>query len=509
MKKVFLLVAAFVTLTYSYKINTAGHDGLTQSISAYTMGYGSFNTGLSVRMAYANEGIYYNGESKSPLLLDEDLFFAIGVADWADVSINLPIYSDFIDGMEDDVVGIGDLSTAIKLLHPGLKDDAPLRVAYLLRISAPTGSMKKGYFPRSPVYGSRENENVYSPYTSTGLNLNPMLLWTLDGTRFTNPLNFKVHANFGGDMLFETTRKKNDPQHFFAFIINLGYEYLISDKWSVFSEFYGMSRMDNLNRGVSAKLFNADQFALSFGGTYKHDNGMYSTVGLDLSLEDYKNDLSWETERDGNNYAYTSQSAHSIGLTWTLGFAVQGDEADSDFDGNPATTDECPDKAEDYDGYQDEDGCPDMVHVQDTITIVEVDTMIVVEKDTIKVIMKQEASKIIEWGQTTFPSITFKTGKAILKPTGFKILNDIARSLNNFPEVKLEITGYTDNTGSKTKNLILSRQRADAVVKYLYKKGVNKNRLKAIGKGVLNPIDDNKTLEGRVLNRRVEFSRIK
>ena len=71
--------------------------------------------------------------------------------------------------------------------------------------------------------------------------------------------------------------------------------------------------------------------------------------------------------------------------------------------------------------------------------------------------------------------------------------------------LKIEIDGYTDNTGGDDYNLKLSEQRAKAVFDFLVGKGIPKNRLSYKGFGKNNPVADNATEEGRKLNRRIEF----
>jgi outer membrane protein OmpA-like peptidoglycan-associated protein len=76
------------------------------------------------------------------------------------------------------------------------------------------------------------------------------------------------------------------------------------------------------------------------------------------------------------------------------------------------------------------------------------------------------------------------------------------------PDVKVEIAGHTDWTGSDAYNLKLSNARADAVMQYLISKGVKADNLTARGYGETQPIADNNTDEGRAKNRRVELRRI-
>jgi len=100
---------------------------------------------------------------------------------------------------------------------------------------------------------------------------------------------------------------------------------------------------------------------------------------------------------------------------------------------------------------------------------------------------------------------TFATGKATLTAAGKTALDKVAVGLVDNPGVRVEIHGYTDNTGSKATNDRLSKQRADAVKKYLVTKGVTADRIDTYGHGPDEPIADNKTAAGRAQNRRVEL----
>ncbi|MEM1218672.1 MAG: OmpA family protein, partial [Bacteroidota bacterium] len=72
-------------------------------------------------------------------------------------------------------------------------------------------------------------------------------------------------------------------------------------------------------------------------------------------------------------------------------------------------------------------------------------------------------------------------------------------------EIKIEVSGHTDNTGVATENQTLSEARALAVYNYLKEAGVTANRMAAVGYGQNKPVDSNETEEGRAMNRRTEF----
>ena len=78
--------------------------------------------------------------------------------------------------------------------------------------------------------------------------------------------------------------------------------------------------------------------------------------------------------------------------------------------------------------------------------------------------------------------------------------------LNATPAVRIEIGGHTDNVGSEEANLLLSENRAKAVVSYLISKGVAASRLTARGYGESVPVDSNDTEAGRASNRRTQMT---
>jgi outer membrane protein OmpA-like peptidoglycan-associated protein len=84
-------------------------------------------------------------------------------------------------------------------------------------------------------------------------------------------------------------------------------------------------------------------------------------------------------------------------------------------------------------------------------------------------------------------------------------LDKAVKVLKDHPDIKIEIGGHTDSTGSREYNLDLSRRRARSVKDYFEKKGIAADRIKTRGYGPDKPIDDNETADGRAHNRRIEF----
>jgi outer membrane protein OmpA-like peptidoglycan-associated protein len=103
--------------------------------------------------------------------------------------------------------------------------------------------------------------------------------------------------------------------------------------------------------------------------------------------------------------------------------------------------------------------------------------------------------------------IVFSPGKATIEPVSEQILIEAFIVLKTNPAITVEIRGYTDNAGKASANMILSQRRAESVRLWLVKNGIEPNRIKAKGFGMGYPIGDNRTADGRAMNRRIEFFR--
>ena len=101
--------------------------------------------------------------------------------------------------------------------------------------------------------------------------------------------------------------------------------------------------------------------------------------------------------------------------------------------------------------------------------------------------------------------ILFDLNKSTLKPEAKAALDKFAVEMNDLPLTNINVYGHTDNTGTAEVNKKVSQQRADAVAKYLHKKGIANNRMLAEGLSYDFPVADNATAEGRAQNRRVEI----
>lgn len=128
-------------------------------------------------------------------------------------------------------------------------------------------------------------------------------------------------------------------------------------------------------------------------------------------------------------------------------------------------------------------------------------------KDSMDALSKSLAVKADERGAViTLPSgVLFVTGKSDILPGAQGELNQVADTLKAQAEHHFTIEGHTDSTGSNAINDALSTKRANAVRDYLIVHGVSADAISAQGMGSSHPVGDNKTTEGRAMNRRVEI----
>lgn len=122
-----------------------------------------------------------------------------------------------------------------------------------------------------------------------------------------------------------------------------------------------------------------------------------------------------------------------------------------------------------------------------------------------KGILKPEV-KLMEGKGFTTSAIQFNVASEEIKPQSMGIIRIIGLTLKDNPTMKIKIIGHTDNNGSASENLSLSRRRAEFVKRVLVDKfGIAESRLSIDGKGATLPLGENQSAAGRAMNRRVEF----
>jgi outer membrane protein OmpA-like peptidoglycan-associated protein len=150
---------------------------------------------------------------------------------------------------------------------------------------------------------------------------------------------------------------------------------------------------------------------------------------------------------------------------------------DNDHDGIPDAVDACPNEPETYNGYQDDDGCPDRG----------------------RVVISETSIEILD-------AVYFDAGSSKIRTVSNPILDAVAATLIGNPDIEVvEVQGHADDPGTDAHNLDLSDKRAAAVMAYLVAKGVAPARLQAAGYGSTQKVDRHTTAAARAKNRRAGF----
>lgn len=305
----------------------------------------------------------------------------------------------------------------------------------------------------------------------------------------------------------------------------------------------------NFDAGVGVKVPVSKSLALGLNGAYIKnieevtgaeiiDDHWQITGFVDFALG--KNDADGDGVRDGKDECPDTPAGVTVD--------EKGCPVDSDGDGVPDYKDDCPNEAgsaqlngcpdTDGDGIADKDddcpeeaglakfnGCPDTDEdgVQDSKDKcpdtpkgcpVDVDGC-PLDSDGDGVIdcedkcptEKGPASNngCPDWVEISVSELYFDFDKSELKPDGMAELDKLVEKLNASKEFEIVVGGHTDNVGTEGYNMELSEERAQAVVKYLLKKGVNNAYIGSNNYGETKPAVENSTEENRQQNRRAEF----
>jgi outer membrane protein OmpA-like peptidoglycan-associated protein len=134
------------------------------------------------------------------------------------------------------------------------------------------------------------------------------------------------------------------------------------------------------------------------------------------------------------------------------------------------------------------------------------DNIDVTEIKTYKEIERDLYLTPIEIGEKVrLNNIFFDYDKSTLKVESYPELKRLIDLFKDYPNLKIEVSGHTDNIGNQDYNKKLSNERANSVMTYLISKGIQKSKISATGFGKTQPVADNSTDDGRAMNRRVEF----
>jgi outer membrane protein OmpA-like peptidoglycan-associated protein/opacity protein-like surface antigen len=274
-----------------------------------------------------------------------------------------------------------------------------------------------------------------------------------------------------------------------AYSVEVGVKYLVSDKLSINLSvnpyFPQTDYLDDVAAAYSNDAFTSIMIGLSYSPFFDNDPDKDGIKGSDDLCPNEPEDFDGYEDADGCP------------------------DVDNDGDGIIDEKDKCPNEAEDIDGFEDEDGCPDMDNDGDGI--LDVNDECPDKAEDIDGIEDAdgcpEADEIIgEQKFTIMGDEVFSANSAMIKMEGKKILDQVIVQLQKYPEKRWRIEGHMDSNGSKRYLRNLSLERSKAVLEYFsYFGGLKRENFQVFGMGDNFPIGDNSTEEGRKQNRRIEI----
>ena len=185
-------------------------------------------------------------------------------------------------------------------------------------------------------------------------------------------------------------------------------------------------------------------------------------------------------------------------------------DPDNDKDGIPDVKDRCPNDAEDFDGFEDTDGCPDPDNDKDGIP--DKEDLCPNEPETQNGYADEDGCpdedqvRVVGQRIVLDDRVNFEQNNARIREVSFPLLERLSRLIKAHPEyVHIEVQGHTDQRGTAEYNRKLSEDRANSVLEFLVKQGVERSRLNAVGFGSEHLLVDKSNERALFLNRRVEF----
>jgi outer membrane protein OmpA-like peptidoglycan-associated protein len=408
--------------------------------------------------------------------LELDLMAALGLFEWAEIAVALPIVlyqtGDNLNdvGTEGSVqsAALGDLRVTGKVAIPYLRRKAEARgfgMSLALQVSFPTG--------------------VVDAFTSDGaVTFNPYLI--ADYRFGTGVL---IAANAG--VWFRPERQWSGLQVGDMSTFGLGAEVPVVRRWglTIIGEVFGAASLTKLPgspREVPAEVllgirwYSSSGVTLTVGGSFGCDCA-FGAPALRLFTS-----LIWVPMKTREYEALER-------------FKVP--PADPDNDGLIGDQDKCPDKP----GPVENHGCPDEDRDKDGI----VDRLDKCPEEPAAPGSTDGCPRVRIQGRKIIilEQVHFATDQDVILPESFPILEDVARLLKVHAELlQVLVEGHCDIRASDEYNMDLSRRRAASVMRFLIAQGVAPSRLRSEGFGRRRPIAPNSTEAGMALNRRVEFT---
>lgn len=325
-------------------------------------------------------------------------------------------------------------------------------------------------------------------------------------------LNFAHQQITGEDSRISVSTKDGDriiPTTFSTRIISPGfyfnYRFLFSERFSTYLRLAGTFNLFNPKDDTGEDAFgnqselykkNYFTFAPELGLKYRISDDIDVSLGVSYNFPstDYLDDIAASLQKD-------SYSNIFIGISYSFTSI-----SDSDKDGILDDVDLCKDQPEDFDGFEDEDGCPDLDNDKDGI--LDVDDKCPDLPETINNYQDEDGCPDVDPNEEILEILlpgddTFLSNSSTFNSKIYSELNKVIEILNRDPGSIWRIEGHMDNQGDVLEIKKLSNKRSRAIYEYLINNGIEFSRLKVYGLADKFPVAKNDTPEGRKINRRI------
>jgi len=361
------------------------------------------------------------------------------------------------------------------------------------------------------------NETIYGGQTLTmegykyGFELDAIInltnLWKLNSKHWSWYFMGGVGAQYYKSELYDEADNlllsygNNELHSSFNLSASLGVKYRINKRFDIeFRPNINLVLEDNFDAALSSKRSYETFLTSHLGVVYKFGKEKRNAIWAnneDLGVDKFE---VVDTDDDGvidevDKDPETPREAQVYG---------NGVAVDTDMDGIPDYKDRCPLLK----GIEENKGCPEDKDGDGVFDYDDACPEIKGDAGSLGCPVKKTSDDITNRIFLLAKSIYFKTNSDQITTDSYSILNEIANIMLQYPNTQFMIDGHSDNTGTPSYNLYLSKKRAASVQKYLSNKAVREERLYAEGYGIENPTHTNNTSEGREKNRRVEINYI-
>jgi outer membrane protein OmpA-like peptidoglycan-associated protein len=361
-----LILLLLVTPGAAVIFSGTGDAPLNLKGDAYTLGAGFGSIGVTTRAEYDRRfirSISKNGVAQSsPLAITKSstLFsLGFGVLSMLDLSVAIPFYLDY-SGNDAylNSYGIGDLSVGTKISLTPPKWDKLVSSSFLMEMSFPIGNENEGYTYHQ-LSRTRAEVDTASLFSTNGLVLNPNIILSFNfanGNRRKVPLLFTINA--GG-----IVSTNSELENIATYGARLNYE--VANPITLFTSFLGSTGSSLLTEDFQPSIYsNRAGLGLLISTPLGFNFSLSSDFGLGTqgdTLRTIQNDI------NGNTFLYQTQSGGRYGGEFSINWSGAITRNDIDRDSIRNEDDICPHVAEDYDGFKDSDGCPELDNDNDAI----------------------------------------------------------------------------------------------------------------------------------------------